>query len=65
MIQTHFYRLYSIMIDSKSIAGSKTKVCSRCQCFAANLLSYWIWYVISYLHNFVKEMVASLGAMID
>ena len=67
MIETHFYRLYSIMTGSKIIAGSPSKIwhliLKLIQCFTANLLSNLRGKPYSCI--FGEEVVPLLGTMTD
>ena len=64
MIKTHFIFCISWWLAPKSLLALsqkyETSICNRCQCFTADLLSYWIGYDI-FAHLFFEEMVALLA----
>ena len=67
MIETHFYRLYSVMADFKIIAGSQPKECHLFCIFVTVELSICchIGWGMPYLCITVEEVVTLLGAITD
>ena len=68
MIETNFYRLYSIMAGSKIIAGSRPKVWHLIFAVIVSVLlpiCCHIGWGMPYLCIFVEEVVTLLGAIID
>ena len=67
MIETHFYRLYSIMTGSKIIAGSPSKIAPNFEADVSVLLQICgqICQGMPYPCIFVEEVVPLLGEMTD
>ena len=67
MIETHFYRLYSIMTGSKIIAGSVKSMTPNFVVVVSVLLPICchIGWGMPYLCIFVEEVVTLLGAITD
>ena len=62
MIETHFYRLYSIMTGSKIIAGMTP---NAVVVVSVLLPIYYIGWVMPYLCILYKEVVTLLGEITD